>query len=82
MAELEGMNNWYRAGMKVGTALGDIGGRVEPVIKVNPLNPFVSDSPLSDRPDAYKDTQWYRNLSKESKAIVDEAFKKKQDEED
>lgn len=82
MAELEGMNNWYRAGMKVGTALGDIGGRVEPVIKVNPLNPFVSDSPLSDRPDAYKDTQWYRSLSKESKAIIDEAFKKKQDEED
>jgi hypothetical protein len=79
MAELEGMNKWYRGGMKVGTALGDIGGRVEPVIKVNPLNPFVSDSPLSDRPDAYKDTQWYRKLSKESRAIVDEAFKRKQE---
>lgn len=82
MAELEGMNEWYRRGMKTGTILGDIGGRVEPVIKVNPLNPFVSDSPLSGRQDAYKDTQWYRKLSKESKAIVDEAFKKKQDEED
>lgn len=82
MAELEGMNEWYRRGLKTGTVLGNIGGRVEPVIKVNPLNPFVSDSPLSERPDAYKDTQWYRNLSKESKAIVDEAFKKKQDEED
>lgn len=77
MAELEGMNNWYRAGMKTGTALGDIGGRVEPVIKVNPLNPFVSDSPLSDRPGAYKDTQWYKRLSDESKKIVDEAFARK-----
>lgn len=81
MAELEGMNAWYRRGLKTGTILGDIGGRVEPVIKVNPLNPFVSDSPLSERPDAYKDTQWYKNLSKESKAIVDEAFKRKQEEE-
>lgn len=77
MAELEGMNKWYRAGMKVGTALGDIGGRVEPVIKVNPLNPFVSDSPVSDRADAYKDTQWYKRLSDESKKIVDEAFARK-----
>lgn len=79
MAELEGMNAWYRRGLKTGTILGDIGGRVEPVIKVNPLNPFVSDSPLSERPDAYKDTQWYKNLSDKSKAIVDEAFKRKQE---
>ena len=78
MAELEGMNNAYRAGMRVGTVLGDVGGRVEPVIKVNPLNPFVSDSPLSDRPDAYKDTQWYQNLSDRSKAIVDAVFTGKQ----
>ena len=79
MAELEGMNAWYRRGLKTGTLLGNIGGRVEPVIKVNPLNPFVSDSPLSERPDAYKDTQWYKKLSDESKAIVDEAFKRKQE---
>ena len=78
MAELEGMNKAYRAGMRVGTVLGDVGGRVEPVIKVNPLNPFVSDSPLSDRPDAYKDTQWYQNLSDRSKAIVDAVFTGKQ----
>ena len=77
MAELEGMNKWYRGGMKVGTALGDIGGRVEPVIKVNPLNPFVSNSPVSDRADAYKETQWYKRLSDESKAIVDAAFARK-----
>lgn len=81
MAELEGMNNWYKAGMKTGEILGDIGGRLEPTFKVNPLNPF-KDSPLEKKDNAYKDTQWYRNLSKESKAIIDEAFKKKQDEED
>lgn len=81
MAELEGMNNWYRAGMKVGTLLGDIGGRVEPVIKVNPLNPFVNDSPLSDRPGAYKDAQWYKKLDTEQRKVIDDAMKKKEEEE-
>lgn len=78
MAELEGMNNAYRNGLWWGNLLGDVGGRVEPTIKLNPLNPFVSDSPLSDRPDAYKDTQWYQNLSDRSKAIVDAVFTGKQ----
>lgn len=73
MAELEGMNNWYRAGMKVGEILGDVGGRVEPTYKVNPLNPF-RNSPLTTKPDDYKDTQWYENLSDRSKAIVDAVF--------
>lgn len=76
MAELEGMNKYYRGGLKFGNFLGDFGGRVEPTIKVNPLNPFVSDSPLSERPDAYKDTQWYNRLSDESKKIVDAVFGK------
>lgn len=78
MSELEGMNNAYRNGLWWGNLLGDVGGRVEPTIKVNPLNPFVSDSPLSDRPGAYKDTQWYQNLSDRSKAIVDAVYTGKQ----
>lgn len=78
MSELEGMNNAYRNGLWWGNLLGDVGGRVEPTIKLNPLNPFVSDSPLSDRPGAYKDTQWYQNLSDRSKAIVDAVYTGKQ----
>lgn len=80
MAELEGMDNWYRAGMKAGEILGDVGGRVEPTFKVNPLNPF-RNSPLTTKPGDYKDTQWYRGLSDRSKEIVDAVFtgkKKKQ----
>ena len=76
MAELEGMDKAYKNGLWFGNLLGNIGGRVEPTIKVNPLNPFVSDSPLSDRPGAYKDTQWYDRLGDEYKKIVDAAFGK------
>lgn len=80
MAELEGMDKGYRAGMKAGEILGDVGGRVEPTFKVNPLNPF-RNSPLTTKPGDYKDTQWYRGLSDRSKEIVDAVFtgkKKKQ----
>lgn len=79
-AELEGMDKGYRAGMKAGEILGDVGGRVEPAFKVNPLNPF-RNSPLTTKPGDYKDTQWYRGLSDRSKEIVDAVFtgkKKKQ----
>jgi hypothetical protein len=73
MAELEGMDNWYKAGMKAGEILGDVGGRVEPTFKVNPLNPF-RDSPLSKKSDDYKKTEWYSRLSDRSKEIVDAVF--------
>lgn len=76
IAEIEERTPAAAWGMKAGRFLGDLGGSFEPTFKVNP---FDITEP---RADAYKDTQWYRNLSKESKAIVDEAFKKKQDEED
>lgn len=76
MMELEERTPAAAWGMKAGRFLGDLGGSFEPTFKVNP---FDITEP---RADAYKDTQWYRNLSKESKAIIDEAFKKKQDEED
>lgn len=80
-SELEDMDGWYRAGMGTGTFLGDIGGRLEPTFKVNPLNPFM-DSPLERKDDDYKKTQWYGKLSKKSREIIDEAFRKKAEEEE
>lgn len=85
MMELEERTPAAAWGMRTGKFLGDIGGSVEPTFKVNPFDLEISTDPwgiYSNKRDDYKDTQWYKKLSKESKAIVDEAFKKKQDEED
>lgn len=78
-ADLEERNKWYNAGMGLGTFVNDLGGRFEPTFKFNLLNPF-NDSPLKDDKEAYKKTDWYKNLSPKSRAIVDEAFKKKEEE--
>ena len=62
--------------LKLGRVLGqlglDIGGRVEPMIKVNPLN-VMKDDDTSD----YKKSDWYGKMSDNKKKLVDEAFKQK-----
>jgi hypothetical protein len=62
--------------LKLGRVLGqlglDIGGRVEPMIKVNPLN-VIKDDDTSD----YKKSDWYGKMSDNKKKLVDEAFKQK-----
>lgn len=62
--------------LKLGRILGtlglDLGGRVEPMIKVNPLN-VMKDYDTSD----YKKSNWYSKMSDNKKKIVDEAFKQK-----
>lgn len=62
--------------LKLGRVLGqlglDIGGRVEPMIKVNPLN-VMKDDDTSD----YKKSDWYAKMSDNKKKLVDEAFKQK-----
>lgn len=60
-----------KLGMYAGKVLGDIGGRVEPMIKVNPFNLDKQINPN------YKNEPWYKKLSDESKKAVDEAFKEK-----
>lgn len=62
--------------LKLGRVLGqlglDIGGRVEPMIKVNPLN-VMKDDDTSD----YKKSDWYSKMGDNKKKLVDEAFKQK-----
>lgn len=77
-ADLENRNGWYNAGMYTGTGINSLGGRIEPTIKFNPLS--SSDSPFKNDKEGYKKTGWYKNLSPKSKAIVDAAFKKKEEE--
>ena len=67
-------NAWRKAGEAVGGGLSTLGGRVEPVIKVNPFN--IKDDGSND----YKSQPWYRKLDKASKKLLDDAFKKKEEE--
>lgn len=64
------------AGLVLGKALGDYGGRIEPVIKGNPFS-----SSYNGNAKDYKDEAWYRKLSAESRKVIDEAFRKKAEEE-
>lgn len=59
-------------GMAIGNFLQDIGSRIEPTIK-GTVNAIA--------PPSYKDAPWYRKLDPERRRIIDEAYKKKQDEE-
>lgn len=56
-------------GYATGRALGDFGGRVEPMLKITSYEKL-------DDPD-YKKSEWYKKMNEESKKIVDQAFRKK-----
>ena len=64
----------YTAGVLSGAAASGLGGRIEPTFKLGA--DFV---PKYEK--TYKDEKWYRDLSVRSKKIIDEAFKKKDEEE-
>lgn len=57
------------AGLATGRILGDVGGRVEPMLKITSYTDVKE-------PD-YKKSSWYKNMSEESRKIVDQAFRKK-----
>lgn len=87
-------NAWSKYGMLTGRFLGDIGGSIEPAIKINPadvLGPLMSGSPgdIPERmkPD-HKDQNWYKKLKNsknprdvEAAKIIEEVFKQKDEEE-
>lgn len=63
-------------GLGVGKVAGDFGGRFEPTFKLNPLNigPQTTQN--------YNEQDWYTRLGPKARAIIDEAFKKKLEEEE
>lgn len=69
-----GRNAWRNAGYATGRILGDVGGRVEPAIKGNPLN----GEKLLDK----KEREWQKRLSAESRKIIDAAIKAKLEEDE
>lgn len=75
MAEAYGNDNWYKAGLVLGSLLGDIGGRVEPAIKANPFAPLSGGNVNMVSTD-YKETLWYKSLSKKQQEAFDDAYEK------
>ena len=76
MAEAYGNDKWYKAGLRTGDILGDIGGRIEPVLKVNPFGPLSGGRLNVTGGDDYKDAKWYKSLSKKQQEAFDDAYEK------
>ena len=75
MAEAYGNDNWYKAGLVLGSLLGDIGGRVEPAIKANPFA-MLSGGNVNMVNTDYKETPWYKSMSKKQQEAFDDAYEK------
>ena len=78
-SELNVVKGPYNAGRALGSLTADVGSRVEPIIRTNPLN--LDKEEVRKSITDYKDEPWYRKLDKESRKIIDDAFKKKEEEE-
>ncbi len=76
MAEAYGNDKFYKAGLRTGQILGDIGGRIEPVLKVNPFGPLSGGRINVTGGDDYKETKWYKSLSKKQQEAFDDAYEK------
>ena len=76
MAEAYGSDKWYKRGITAGQILGDIGGRIEPMLKFNPFGPLSGGQlNITGRTD-YKETPWYKSLSKKQQEAFDDAYEK------
>ena len=67
------LNGWTTAGLGAGKVLGAFGSRAEPTFKLKGDKMGVEKT--------YKDEGWYEKLTPRSKKVIDEAFKKKAEEE-
>ena len=76
MAEAYGNDGWYTGGLITGDILGGVGGSVEPVVKVNPFGPLSGGRPNIVSSADYKNTKWYKSLSKKQQEAFDDAYEK------
>jgi len=74
-AEAYGNDNWYKTGLRVGQILGTIGGSIEPALKANPFA-LLSGGNVNMVNADYKETLWYKSLSKKQKEAFDDAYEK------
>jgi hypothetical protein len=81
VAEMDANQVAKNLGQVAGYGVTQVGGRVEPMAKANPLNVVDRESEQKRYTESYKNQPWYKKLNVESKKIIDEAFKKKDEEE-
>ena len=75
MAEAYGNDNWYKTGLRAGQILGTIGGSIEPALKANPFG-LLSGGNVNMVNTDYKETPWYKSLSKKQQEAFDDAYEK------
>lgn len=61
----------YAIGRALGQVLGGVGGRLEPALRANPLQP----TSYKERVTEFKNSKWYKDLPKEKKNAVERALK-------
>lgn len=64
-------------GRAIGAGLSEVGGRVEPTIKENPINIVDMENVRKNYKESYKNQKWYKDLNEEQQKLIDEVFKKK-----
>ena len=75
MAEAYGNDNWYKTGLRAGQFLGMLGGSIEPALKANPFA-LLSGGNVNMVSNDYKETLWYKSLSKKQQEAFDDAYEK------
>lgn len=75
MAEAYGNDNWYKTGLRAGQLLGMLGGSIEPALKANPFA-LLSGGNVNMVNTDYKETLWYKSLSKRQQEAFDDAYEK------
>ena len=80
-ADLDANRAAYVTGEILGQGAAELGGRIEPLIGTNPFKVYDNGNIQKSYTESYKNESWYKKLTDESKKIIDEAFKKKDEEE-
>lgn len=75
MSEAYGNDAWYKTGLRAGQILGTLGGSIEPVLKANPFA-LLSGGNVNMVNTDYKETLWYKSLSKKQQEAFDDAYEK------
>lgn len=75
MSEAYGNDAWYKTGLRAGQILGMLGGSIEPALKANPFA-LMSGGNVNMVNTDYKETLWYKSMSKKQQEAFDDAYEK------